>query len=111
MKHKKELFTLPLGKWRIPIALVLIAAAVAILVPTDHVSALGIWKAYFFEPTLLFAVIATVLKTEEDRLKLIVSLGISALLVSRKSLLAIFLRVRLFPKNMPGGSKQINTFS
>jgi len=82
IKHGKELLSLPLGKWRTLISLILIATIVAVLIPTDHVSALGIWKAYFLEPILFFGVIATVLKSEQDRLKLVMALGAGALFVS-----------------------------
>lgn len=53
-------------------------------------SALGIWKAYFFEPILLFILIINYFRTKKDLNKIINALGVSALLVS---LIAIFQQI------------------
>lgn len=45
-------------------------------------SALGIWKAYFFEPILVFILIINIFKSKKDYQKIIFSLVLSALAVS-----------------------------
>jgi len=57
-------------------------ATLAIVFSSDKLAALGIWKAYFVEPMLLFIVIINTVKTKEDFKLLINFLGLSALLIS-----------------------------
>jgi hypothetical protein len=40
--------------WAIPCGLWLVAGAISVIVPADHVAALGLYRAYFIEPVLLF---------------------------------------------------------
>ncbi len=46
----------PFRPWRIPVILWLIAGAISVVVPADHVAALGLYRAYFVEPVMLFFV-------------------------------------------------------
>jgi putative inorganic carbon (HCO3(-)) transporter len=50
----------------IPMALLLIAGLVGIVVSPDHVGALGIYRAYFIEPVVLFYVAVDLLRTPGD---------------------------------------------
>jgi putative inorganic carbon (HCO3(-)) transporter len=50
----------------IPIALFVIAGATGIAVSPDHVGALGLYRAYFIEPIVLFYVAADLLRTRND---------------------------------------------
>ena len=52
--------------------------------------AFGVWKAYFFEPLLLFILVVNLFSNPEGRRKIILSLGVSALLVS---LFAIYQKI------------------
>jgi O-antigen ligase len=69
------------------IVLVVIISFVAAGVAGFNPSALGIWKAYFFEPILLFILIFNVFKNKNDLLKILWALTISAAAVA---LFAIF---------------------
>ncbi len=52
--------------------------------------AFGVWKAYFFEPLLLFILVTNLFSNSEGRKKIILSLGISALIIS---LFAIYQKI------------------
>ena len=72
------------------IVLLLFIALVAAWAAGFSTASLGIWKAYFFEPTLFFIVVLNVMKGEKGREKILWSLAISALVVS---LLAIYQKI------------------
>jgi len=69
---------------------VLILAWAGIIVAGIKPEALGIFKAYFFEPILLFILIINKLRDETGQKKIIYALTISALIVS---LLAIYQKI------------------
>ena len=64
-KTKPSLRTAFPPGWLLPTGLLLLAATVGILVAPDRLSALGIWKAFYVEPILLFVVIAGLLRRED----------------------------------------------
>lgn len=69
--------------WTIPSVLLLAAATVSVFVAPDAFSALGIWKAYFVEPMLVFLVASDTLRRHpEDRDRLFVALGAGGLFVA-----------------------------
>lgn len=76
-KEKKH----PYPFWLEIIALLIISFG-ALAVAGFSSSALGIWKAYFFEPIILFILVVNALKTDKSRRNLIYSLAFSAFLVS-----------------------------
>jgi O-antigen ligase len=80
--------------FRHEIALILLVSYIAVGLAGFSHSALGIWKAYFFEPLLVFILILNILgkrgKKEFDFEKIFLPLAISALVIS---LFAIFQRV------------------
>ncbi|MDA3803139.1 MAG: O-antigen ligase family protein [Patescibacteria group bacterium] len=64
------------------IILILISSFIALAVAGFSNSALGIWKAYFFEPVLFFILIINVLRGQKGRDKIFKSLIVLALSVS-----------------------------
>lgn len=75
-------------KWEV--IAVLIISWIAIVVAGVNKEALGIFKAYFFEPLLLFILVINLFSNSEGRRKIILSLGISALIVA---LFAIYQKI------------------
>lgn len=68
--------------WLIPIALLIIAATLGIFVSPDKMAALGVWKAYFIEPLIIFFIALDLLKEKSDQAKLMNYLGIGALFIA-----------------------------
>ncbi len=64
------------------IVLLLLVAFTAVAVSGFSISAFGIFKAYFFEPVMLFIVVLNILKGEKGRNKILWALAVSALAVS-----------------------------
>ena len=75
------------SKFFIPILLFFLAALISVFVSPNLKSALGIWKAYFAEPILLFLIFVSTIKTKRQLRLILYGLGISALWVS---LIAIY---------------------
>jgi O-antigen ligase len=72
------------------IILVVIISFIAAGVAGFSYGALGIWKAYFFEPLLLFILVFNVFSQRRDLLKILWALAVSAAAVS---ILAIFQKI------------------
>lgn len=70
------------AKYTIPILLFIIAGIISVIISPDKQGALGIFKAYIFDPILLFWVIINVIKSKRDYHLIIKSLIISGLLVA-----------------------------
>lgn len=62
--------------WLLPLGLWLVAGAIGVAVAPDHVGALGLWRAYFLEPVLVFVMLTDLVRTDTDRTTLIRSLVI-----------------------------------
>src|SRR4029077_9081322 len=62
----------------IPIVVLLVAGLVGIAISSDHVGAIGIYRAYFIEPIALFYVAIDLLKTREDFRVVLLGLAIGA---------------------------------
>lgn len=62
-----------------PGILLLIAAGLSIIWSADTKDALGIYKAYFVEPFLLYLILIDTLKTKEQWKKIFIALGLSTL--------------------------------
>lgn len=60
----------------------LLVSFIAVGIAGFDVSALGVWRAYFFEPLLLFIVVINTFQTREKIIELISALGISVIAVS-----------------------------
>jgi O-antigen ligase len=84
--HNKNLLKiikeLPQNKFFIPVILLVIAATISVFIAPAQKPALGIWKAYFIEPLLLFLVFIHNIKTKSQVNKIIWSLGLSAVIIS-----------------------------
>lgn len=75
-------------KWEI--ILLLILSFVAVAVAGFSFSALGVWKAYFFEPIMLFILLVNILRNNKERKKIFIALSFSVLMVS---LFAIYQKI------------------
>jgi len=73
--------------YAVEIIILLIVSLLAVGTAGWSISALGIWKAYFFEPLLLFILLFNVFKNKTDWLKILGAFAVSASVVS---LFAIF---------------------
>jgi len=89
---KKEKIEWSNFKW--VISMFLLVGIVAILISPDKRAALGIYKAYFIEPILLFLVFINTIKTESQVKLILYALGCSSLFVS---LLALEQYLGLWP--------------
>ena len=87
IKNRQNIIPYPFG---VEIILLLIIAFVSAGVSGFSLSSLGIFKAYFFEPVLLFILIINVFKTRRDSLKILSTLLCSAVLIS---LIALYQKI------------------
>jgi len=71
-----------LKKIKYPLALFFIASIISIFVAPDFIKALGLWRAFFLEPILVFLMILSVVKNRGDFEKIIFGLSVSAFYVS-----------------------------
>ncbi len=76
MQVLRDVWTSPYGK---PAVLLLIASLGACFVGDDLRSALGIWRAYFLEPMLVYVIARHTLKTEQDWELVYKGLGVAVL--------------------------------
>lgn len=96
VRHREELWhaLVPRGAFEkalaVSIAAFIISASISVAVSPDIRAALGIWRAYFIEPVLFFAIILAVFKTPIQIGKAIGALGISAALVALVALAQVF---------------------
>lgn len=79
VKNKKKRAPYPFGA---ELALLLIISLISVGVAGFVGNSLGIWKAYFFEPVLLFILILNLFQKKGSMKKIIYSLGVGALAVS-----------------------------
>jgi len=68
-------------QWRNPVLLFLIAGLVAIVVSPETIKAIGLYRAYFIEPLLVFFMGLGLIKTMEDRRELARSFGITTIVL------------------------------
>lgn len=62
----------------IPIVLLLVAGAIAVFVPSDHVTALGLYRAFFVEPVLLFYVAADLFRDRASLARALVAFAVGS---------------------------------
>ncbi|NQV90141.1 O-antigen ligase family protein [Candidatus Uhrbacteria bacterium] len=84
LKRKKIPFSLKKDKGiLIPIILLVLASTISIVTSIGIVAALGIWKAYFIEPILLFFVLRYEIQEEKLNMdSLFTALGVTALILA-----------------------------
>lgn len=63
--------------WLWPLIAWLLAGSIGVAVASDHLAALGLWRAYFLEPTLLFWMLADLIRDDSDKRILLRSLIIT----------------------------------
>lgn len=73
-----------------PILLFLLAATISVFVSPNTKEALGIWKAYFIEPFVLFLILLDVIRTKTKTNLVILALGGSAALIGIITLVQFF---------------------
>lgn len=66
-----------LRRWAIPITLILTGSAIGILVSPDRLGGLGLWRAYFLEPILFFAVFTDTVRVSKDRAAVLAGMAVS----------------------------------
>jgi O-antigen ligase len=79
---KDALIALRTQGWLLPVGSWLLAGAIGIVVAPDHIGALGLWRAYFLEPILVFLMLADLVRTERQRSILLKSLIASCVVVA-----------------------------
>jgi putative inorganic carbon (hco3(-)) transporter len=93
------------------IILLMLASIISIFIAPDFYKALGLWRAYFLEPILLFLVFIQVIVNKKDYKKIIFALGVSALAVS---IFAIYQKItgKLIPVQMwrPEEVRRVTSF-
>ncbi|MEK7655702.1 MAG: O-antigen ligase family protein [Patescibacteria group bacterium] len=67
--------------WLLPLGLWLAAGTIAIFVAPNHIAALGLWRAYFLEPILIFVMLSDLIRGEKEKRTLINSLAITVTLL------------------------------
>jgi O-antigen ligase len=83
-----------------PLALLLLAATISVLVAPDKRAAAGIWKAYFVEPALVSLVLWDILRSPSDVQKLIGAFLISGIIVSALQVAAFVYAFALHRPNL-----------
>jgi O-antigen ligase len=86
----------------IPILLLLLSGVISILVARDHRGALGLYKAYFIEPVVLFYVAADMLRSREHFQRLLVGFGIGTSLFALLNI--VYFGVALFTRTIASGA-------
>jgi O-antigen ligase len=71
-----------LQKIRTPSFLFFLASVISVFVAPDLMRAIGLWRAYFLEPLLVFFIILATIKNRDDFYKIILGLSVSAGCVS-----------------------------
>jgi O-antigen ligase len=65
-----------------PAVFLLTIATLAIIWAPDLNSALGVWKAYFIEPALMFVMLRSIFTTREDWIKALTGLGLTVIMIA-----------------------------
>lgn len=79
---KGKMPSAPFNQWFLVTILFLLAATFSVFISANLTAALGIWKAYFVEPILLFSVFISTVKNKEQVNKIILSLVLGGLIVA-----------------------------
>ena len=73
----------------IPIVLLILAATIAVFIPQDKRAALGLYRAFFIEPVLIFYLAADLLRGERNLRRAVISLAIGSSLFAILNLIAV----------------------
>jgi putative inorganic carbon (hco3(-)) transporter len=91
--------------YEIPIAIFLVAGAIAIFVAPDHRAALGVYRAFLLEPVAIFYVATAVLRSTAEVKPVLIAAAVSACAFSLAVIVAfmsVYLNGHLVPSNAPG---------
>jgi len=77
-RHQESALHFHRTPYDIPIALLLVAGAVAVLVPPDRWHALGLYRAYFVEPIAIFYVAIDLMRRRDVVRGVLIGLGIGS---------------------------------
>lgn len=76
----------PFAPYLMPILLFLLASAIAILVAPNLETAVGLWRAYFIEPILLFGMVVLSFRHKIEKVWLLWALGAGVIIVGLTTL-------------------------
>lgn len=65
-----------------PIILFVLTATIAVIMSPNIEAALGIWKAYFVEPLMVFVLMVVILRGQKERWWILISLGVTVAALS-----------------------------
>lgn len=89
----------------IPIAIFLIAGAIAIFIAPDHRAGLGVYRAFLLEPVAIFYVATAVLRSTAEVKPVLIAAAVSACAYSLAvvvTFMSVYLNGHLVPSNAPG---------
>ena len=89
-RRREGSFRLNRTPYDIPIVLLLIAGAMAVLVPPDRWHALGLYRAYFLEPIAIFYIAIDLLRAPGQMRRVVVALGIGSSIFATLNVVAFF---------------------
>lgn len=72
----------PFAPYLWPILLWILAATAAVAISPNPVDALGIWKAYFVDPLLVFVLVVTIFRGSKESWWLVYALGVTVVALS-----------------------------
>ncbi|MDD2354342.1 MAG: O-antigen ligase family protein [Patescibacteria group bacterium] len=93
LKNRKKRFPYPFAK---EIIIILVAAFISSLITNFSSASLGILKAYFFEPIMLYILILNILPGKSGRNKIINMLALSALVTALFAILQKYTGIFIF---------------
>lgn len=109
-RHKKET---PYQKfpYQNQIILIMTASIISVFIAPDFYKALGLWRAYFLEPILIFLIFIQTINNKKDFRKILFALGVSAFIISA---FAIYQKItgKFIPEPMwrPIESRRVTSF-
>ncbi|MEP6752824.1 MAG: hypothetical protein ABI959_08780, partial [Candidatus Dormiibacterota bacterium] len=77
-RRRDGVFRLERTRYDIPIVLLLLAGAIAVLVPSDRWHALGLYRAYFLEPIAIFYVAIDLLRRPGPIRRVLLAIGLGS---------------------------------
>lgn len=77
----------PFAPYLMPILLWLLAASIAVVASPQLEAALGLWRAYFIQPMLVFGMVVLSFRHRSERVWLLWALGINVVLIGATSIL------------------------
>lgn len=95
---------------RIPIILFALSATASVFISPNTSAALGLWRAYFLEPLLIFLVAISAIRTSRDRSLVIGGLAVGALAVSAYAIAQKFTGFGIPPAWFDPAARRVTSF-